>query len=172
VGNNGATTALTIGTGTAGSLTFGGTAQRFLADFSNATVLSRFAFQAATTNAATGIYALPNGSSTAASWQATNAADPTNASKVLIATNGSTDVQLVSGVNGAGSYLPLAFYNGGSSRMTVSSAGNVNVASGTYENVNTISSYTIPNGSNAVSSGPISITGTFVISTGSSWTCV
>ena len=44
VGNNGATTALTIGTGTAGSLTFGGTAQRFLADFSNATALSRFAF--------------------------------------------------------------------------------------------------------------------------------
>ena len=172
VGNNGATTALTIGTGTAGSLTFGGTAQRFLADFSNATVLSRFAFQTSTTNGSTGAYFLPNGSSTAASVQATNAADPTNASKILIATNGSTDVQLVSGVNGSGSYLPLAFYNGGSSRMTITSAGNVNVASGIYENSNTITSYTIPNGSNAVSSGPISITGTFVISTGSSWTCV
>lgn len=172
VGNAGATTAFTIGTGTAASLTFAGTAQRFLADFDNATVLNRFAFATKTLNASTGIYALPNGSSTAASWQATNAADPTNASKILIATNGSTDVQLVSGVNGSGSYLPLAFYNGGSSRMTVSSAGNVNVASGTYENANTIASYTIPNGSNAVSSGPISITGTFVISTGSSWTCV
>ncbi len=172
VGNAGATTALTIGTGTAASLTFAGTAQRFLADFDNATVLNRFAFATKTTNAATGIYALPNGSSTAASWQATNAADPTNASKILIATNGSTDVQLVSGINGAGSYLPLAFYNGGSSRMTVSSVGNVNVASGIYENSNTIAAYTTPSGSNAVSSGPISITGTFVISTGSSWTCV
>ena len=348
VGNNGATTALTIGTGTAGSLTFGGTAQRFLADFSNATALSRFAFQTSTTNGSTGVYFLPNGSSTAASVQATNAADPTNASKILIATNGSTDVQLVSGINGTGTYLPLSIFNGGlgrfvfgtagqfgigpvasvsygtsgqvlvsggpsaapswsstpsfgatvitatsanafavgqngvtnpafnvdtstatsatgfniksaaagagvalsvlssgtnenltldakgsgtitlgsvstgaislsrattiatstttpvvyggttasstltlgstsgagttysiifqtasqATRLTISTAGNVLVASGIYENSNTITSYTIPNGSNAVSSGPISITGTFVISTGSSWTCV
>jgi hypothetical protein len=172
VGNNGATTALTIGTGTAGSLTFGGTAQRFYAEFDDITLANRFAFVTKNLNSSTGIYALPNGASTAAAWQAANNSDPTNASKVLIATNGSTDVQLVSGINGAGSYLPLAFYNGGISRMTVSSTGNVNVASGTYENVNTIDAYTIPNGSNAVSSGPISITGTFVISTGSSWTCV
>ena len=123
VGNNGATTALTIGTGTAASLTFGGTAQRFLADFSNATVISRFSFQAATTNASTGIYALPNGSSTAASWQATNAADPTNASKILIATNGSTDVQLVSGINGTGTYLPLSIFNGGVGRFVFGTSG-------------------------------------------------
>jgi hypothetical protein len=124
VGNNGATTALTIGTGTAASLTFGGTAQRFLADFSNATVNSRFAFQASTLNAATGVYVLPNGSSTAASWQAINAADPTNASKILIATNGSTDVQLVSGINGTGTYLPLSFYTGGSQQAQIGTTGN------------------------------------------------
>lgn len=123
VGNAGATTALTIGTGTAGSLTFGGTAQRFLADFSNATVNSRFAFQASTTNASTGIYALPNGTSTAASWQATNAADPTNASKILMATNGTTDVQLVSGINGTGTYLPLAFYNNGVGQFVINTSG-------------------------------------------------
>lgn len=120
VGNAGATTALTIGTGTSANFTFGGTAQRFLADFSNATVNSRFAFQASTTNASTGIYALPNGTSTAASWQATNAADPTNASKILMATNGTTDVQLVSGINGTGTYLPLSFYTNGSQQMQLS----------------------------------------------------
>jgi hypothetical protein len=122
-GNAGATTALTIGTGTSANFTFGGTAQRFLADFSNATVSNRFSFQTSTTNATTGIYALPNGSSTAASWQATNNADPTNASKILIATNGTTDVQLVSGINGTGTYLPLSIFNGGLGRFVFGTAG-------------------------------------------------
>jgi hypothetical protein len=112
---------------TSGNVTATGTAARFLADFSNATVNSRFAFQTSTTNSSTGIYALPNGTSTAASWQATNAADPTNASKILIATNGSTDVQLVSGVNGSGTYLPMTFYNNGSEQMRLAVNGNFGI---------------------------------------------
>jgi hypothetical protein len=112
---------------TSGNVTATGTAARLLADFSNATVNSRFAFQTSTTNSSTGIYALPNGTSTAASWQATNAADPTNASKILIATNGSTDVQLVSGVNGSGTYLPLTFYNNGSEQMRLAVNGNFGI---------------------------------------------
>ena len=107
----------------AGNLTFTGTGARFLADFTNATVTNRLAFQTSTTNSTTGIYALPNGTSTAASWQATNAADPTNASKILIATNGSTDVQLVSGINGTGTYLPLSIFNGGLGRFVFGTAG-------------------------------------------------
>ena len=107
-------TALTTGSiSNSGNTTNTGTGSRFLADFTNATITNRLAFQTSTTNSTTGIYALPNGTSTAASWQATNAADPTNASKVLIATNGSTDVQLVSGINGTGTYLPLSFYTNG-----------------------------------------------------------
>jgi hypothetical protein len=108
-------TSLTLGTAGVGAL--------FQGDFSNATLLSRTSFQTGTTNGSTGIYALPNGTSTAASWQATNAADPTNASKVLIATNASTDVQLVSGINGTGTYLPLAFYNGGLGRFVIGTSG-------------------------------------------------
>jgi hypothetical protein len=95
------------------SLTISTASARFLGDFSNATVSTRLAFQTSTTNGSTGIYALPNGTSTAASWQATNNSDPTNASKILIATNASTDVQLVSGVNGSGTYLPLSIWNSG-----------------------------------------------------------
>lgn len=107
-------TSPTIATPTiSGNETHTGTAARFIADFDNATVNSRFGFQTSTTNAATGIYALPNGTSTGSSWQAANAADPTNASKILIATNGSTDVQLVSGINGTGTYLPLSVYTSG-----------------------------------------------------------
>jgi hypothetical protein len=96
-------------------------------DFTNATLLNRNAFQTITTNGSTGIYALPNGTSTAASWQATNAADPTNASKILIATNGSTDVQLVSGINGTGTYLPLTFYTNGAEKMRLDTAGNLGI---------------------------------------------
>lgn len=105
------------------NITVTGASARFLGDFSNATISTRFAFQTSTTNGSTGIYALPNGSSTAASWQATNAADPTNASKILIATNGSTDVQLVSGINGTGTYLPLTFYNNGSEQARITTTG-------------------------------------------------
>ena len=103
--------------------TITGAGSKVLGDFTNATVASRNSFQTSTTNGSTGIYALPNGTSTAASWQATNAADPTNASKILIATNGSTDVQLVSGINGSGTYLPLSFYTNGTQQMQLSTAG-------------------------------------------------
>ena len=92
-------------------------------DFSNSTLLSRTLFTTTTANSTTGIYAVPSGTATAASWQATNAADPTNASKILIATNGSTDVQLVSGRNGTGTYLPLSFYTNGSQQAQLTVAG-------------------------------------------------
>ena len=110
-----------------GNLTISGTGNRILGDFSNATVSSRTIFQTSTANSSTGIYALPSGTSTAASWQATNNSDPTNASKILIATNGSTDVQLVSGINGSGTYLPMTFYNGGSERMRLDTSGNLGI---------------------------------------------
>jgi len=118
-------TTFTAGTAaiSVGNLTFSTTGQRIVGDFSNATVSSRTNFITGTTNGSTGIYALPNGTATAASWQATNAADPTNASKVLIATNGSTDVQLVSGINGTGTYLPLSIVNGGLGRFVFGTSG-------------------------------------------------
>ena len=108
-------TNLTLGTAGTGSL--------FQGDFSNATFASRTAFQTGTVNGSTGIYALPNGTSTAASWQATNNSNPTNASKILIATNCSTDVQLVSGINGTGTYLPLSIYNGGVGTFVFGTSG-------------------------------------------------
>lgn len=110
-----------------GNLTFTGVGAVIAGDFSNATLLSRTVFQTTTANSSTGIYALPSGTSTAASWQATNAADPTNASKILIATNGSTDVQLVSGRNGTGTYLPLSFYTNGSQQMLLDTSGQLGI---------------------------------------------
>ena len=110
-----------------GNLTFTTTAQRFVGDFTNTTISSRTNFVTGTANSSTGIYALPSGTSTAASWQATNSSDPTNASKVLISTNGTTDVQIVSGVNGTGTYLPLTFFNGGLGRFVIGTSGQFGV---------------------------------------------
>ena len=112
---------------TTGSLTMIGTSNRFTADFSNTTVTNRMNFATSTTNGTTGIYALPNGTGTAAAWQAASTSDPTNTSKILIATNGSTDVQLVSGINGTGTYLPLSIYNSGDVRFQVGTAGELGV---------------------------------------------
>jgi hypothetical protein len=181
-------TNLTVGTA--------GVSSRIQGDFSNAIFASRTAFQTGTTNAATGIYALPNGTSTAASWQAINASDPTNASKVLIATNGSTDVQLVSGINGTGTYLPLTFWNNGAEKARLSVAGGFSVgtttdagatnvlaagsvtgstvraSNGIVVNSKTISaSYTIASGDNAMSAGPVTVASgqSVTVSSGSRW---
>jgi len=166
-------------------------------DFSNSTLTSRLNFQTSTTNSSTGIYALPNGTSVAASWQAANNSDPTNASKVLIATNGTTDVQLVSGINGTGTYLPLTFYNNGGEKMRLSVAGGLYVgtagtdagatniqaagnvtgaqviaSNGLYVNSKTVSvSYSIPSGSSAMSAGPMTVASgvTVTVPSGSRW---
>jgi hypothetical protein len=96
-------------------------------DFDSATVNNRTKLQTSTTNATTGVYVVPNGSATSASVQIANAADPTNASKVVVATNGATDTQIVSGANGSGSYLPLSFYTNNDIRFQMGNAGELNV---------------------------------------------
>jgi hypothetical protein len=148
---DGASSASNITLDSSGGTTFGG---KVLGDYTNATVASRTNFQTTTTNGSTGIYALPNGTSTAASWQAANAADPTNASKILIATNASTDVQLVSGINGTGTYLPLSFYTNGTQQMQLSTAG---ILTGTAGNLMLVQGTAV---STATTSFTASIAGT------------
>lgn len=97
-------------------------------DFDNATINNRTKFKTTTTNATTNVYAVPNGSATSAGFTATNAADPTNASKITIATNGSTDTQIISGINGTGTYLPLSFYTNNALAMQIGTNGQITVA--------------------------------------------
>jgi len=99
-------------------------------DFTNSTVNYRTIFRPLAANSNPGIYAAPTGTGTAASWQAANSSDLTNTSKILIATNGTTDVQLVSGINGSGTYLPLSFYTNGSNQMQLGTAGNLLMVTG------------------------------------------
>jgi hypothetical protein len=96
-------------------------------DFDTATLSLRTRMQTSTTNATTGVYVVPNGSATSASIQMSNAADPTNASKLVVSTNGATDTQIVSGANGSGSYLPLSFYTNNDIRFQMGTTGELNV---------------------------------------------
>jgi hypothetical protein len=99
-------------------------------DFDSATVNNRTKFQTSTVNANTGVYAVPNGTGTVAGFQAANNSNPTDASKIVMATNGSTDTQIISGVNGTGTYLPLSFYTNNTLGMQLTTAGALNITGG------------------------------------------
>ena len=120
------------------NITSSGVSNRFAADFSNATVASRFTFTTSAANANPGIYAVPSGTGTAASWQAANSSSITNASKILIASNGTTDVQLVSGINGTGTYLPLTFWNNGGEKVRIATSGNVGIGNANPQSLLTV----------------------------------
>lgn len=96
-------------------------------DFDNATLNNRTKLQTTTTNATTNVYVVPNGSSTSAGVSVSNNSNLTNASKIVMATNGSTDTQIISGVNGSGTYLPLSFYTNNTLGMQLSTAGSLGV---------------------------------------------
>lgn len=99
-------------------------------DFDNATLNNRTKLQTTTTNATTNVYVVPNGSSTSAGVSVANNSSLTNASKIVMATNGSTDTQIISGVNGSGTYLPLSFYTNDTLAAQVTTAGNLSFNSG------------------------------------------
>jgi hypothetical protein len=100
-------------------------------DFDNATLNNRTKLQTTTTNATTNVYVVPNGSSTSAGVSVANNSSLTNASKIVMATNGSTDTQIISGINGSGTYLPLSFYTNNALAMQIDTANNVLVGTTT-----------------------------------------
>jgi hypothetical protein len=97
-------------------------------DFDNATLNNRTKLQTTTTNATTNVYVVPNGSSTSAGVSVANNSSLTNASKIVMATNGTTDTQIISGVNGSGTYLPMSFYTNNTLAMQIGTNGQVTVA--------------------------------------------
>ena len=120
-----------------GNATFTGTGNRIYGDFSNATIANRVAFQTSTTNGNSNLSIIPNGTSTTAALNAYNNQDPTNASYIAVGTGGSgTEAQIISGIRGTGTYLPLTFYTNNLQRMRLDTSGNLgigNTPSGTYK---------------------------------------
>jgi hypothetical protein len=109
-----------------GNLTFTGTGNRITGDFSNATVANRVAFQSSTTNSASVIGIIPNGTSSIAAFDAYNNSDPTNAAVIRLRIS-STDAQIQSAITGTGTYLPMTFFNGGSEAMRITTDRNVGI---------------------------------------------
>ena len=118
-------TMTSAGISDSGNLTFTGTGNRITGDFSNATVANRVVFQTSTANDNTLITAIPNGTSQFSGFYALNGTSA-NVSRASFAISG-TDVRFVSGIEGTGSYLPMAFYTGGSERMRIDTSGKVGI---------------------------------------------
>ena len=109
-----------------GNLTFTGTGNRITGDFSNGTIANRVTFQSSTTNGATRINLLPNGTGVATEYLVFNSSDPTNSSFGSARINAS-DFAFQSDRNGTGTFLPITFFTGGSERVRVDTSGNVGI---------------------------------------------
>ena len=125
-GSSAAAGTFTSATVSTGNLTFSSTAQRITGDMSTATFGNRLAFQTSTSNSATSITALPNGTGTASNINCYNNSDPTNSSLLLAGTNAS-EALIQSAIRGTGTYLPMTFYTGGSERMRLDTSGNLGI---------------------------------------------
>lgn len=106
-----------------GSLAFSGTGLRINGDFSNATMLSRTLFQSSTANGNTQVGAIPNGTAVNSAFFTYNNSDPTNASTGILRIDAS-EVALISGITGTGTYLPMVFLTSNTERGRVTTTGN------------------------------------------------
>jgi hypothetical protein len=110
-----------------GSLRFSGTGQRILGDMSSGTFTDRLAFQTITTNSATNVHAIPNGSATQSGFKAES--DPTFANGQFVAMDivGGSDARFNSSIRGTGSYVPMTFWTSASERLRIDTSGNVGI---------------------------------------------
>jgi hypothetical protein len=130
---NASVASLNAGTATitTGNLTFSSTAQRITGDFSNATLQNQLMLQSSTTNGNTRVSAIPNGTGTVSRFVTYNTATPdTSNSNLSIGVTG-TLAEIVAGNGGAGSYLPMTFYTGGSERFRIETDGDIGIGTST-----------------------------------------
>lgn len=107
-----------------GNINIATTGARITGDFSNATASNRVMFQSSTTNGNTIVGAIPNGTAVTSALFLHNNSDPANSGYLNLNAT-STAVNFNSTIAGTGSYLPVAFYTGGSERMRITSDGEV-----------------------------------------------
>ena len=110
--------------GTTSDLTVGGSAKRIFGDFSNATRANRVLFKSSTTNDATNVGIIPNGSSRIAALTAFNAVDPDNSGFIQMYIS-DTVARLDSIKSGTGAALPLDIYVESTFNTRFTSSGEV-----------------------------------------------
>jgi hypothetical protein len=123
-----------------GNLTLSGSAKRIIGDFSNATRANRVSFQTSTTNGATGINAIPNGTSTVSSFIAYGVSDPDNSSFAQFYADDSSHVGVNSGKTGTGTTLPFVVQMNSSTVFTVGTTGEITTVSAITNKVSVITS--------------------------------
>jgi hypothetical protein len=111
---------------TSGNLTFTGTGNRIIGDFSNATLANRVLLQSSTSNGQTAVGLIPNGTSTQSQVIAFNSTDPANSSYIQTLVS-NTEARINSGQLGTGTNLPLTMFTGGSERLRIDTSGNVGI---------------------------------------------
>ena len=107
-----------------GNLNFLASSQRFLADFSNATISNRLIFQTNTATSNTSIWAIPTNTYGSSSWTVGNAQDPNNCGFCQIQAT-TTESRINSNSTGSGTAIPFAIWVGGSERMRIGTDGQV-----------------------------------------------
>jgi hypothetical protein len=145
-----------------GNLTFTGTGNRIRGDFSNATVSNRVAFQTSTTDAATIVNLLPNGTNAGARLRAFNNSDATNSAYADVGVS-STSILFSSAIQGSGTYLPMTFLTGGSEAMRITTDRNVGIGT-----VSPDVNYKLHVVGNILATGSVRVEGTQIRVAGSS----
>lgn len=119
---------ITANSGAAANFQFSQSAMRITGDFSNGTAANRVLFQTSTTNSTTAVGIMPSGTGSTSIIYGANNSDLTNASYFDLRVSGSgNDVRLSSDYYGAGTYLPITFYTGGSERVRINTSGSVGI---------------------------------------------
>jgi hypothetical protein len=110
---------------TSGNLTFTGTGNRILGDFTTA-LPAAIAFQTSVVNGGTAIYALTNGTGIQTNFILYSGNDVTNFSRFNIRHN-LTSSTLTNQIGGTGTYVPLTIETGGAERLRITTTGSVGI---------------------------------------------
>lgn len=102
--------------------TFSSLGNRILGDMSNATISNRLLFQTSAIDSYTSFGLIPNGIHDTSSISLFNSSNPDNASNGYFSID-SSSLNIQSGKAGLGSYLPINFNTGGTTRLTLDTDG-------------------------------------------------
>lgn len=139
---------------TSGNMLFNGTSLRITGDMSNSTVASRLSFQTSTTNSATILSVIPNGTAVISRILLHDNATPTNCSSLQLNIVGTASAELASIAStkqGTGTYRDLAILTGGSERARWDAASGKYSVTPTWNDAGTAFTAMLVNATNTAS---------------------
>jgi len=126
-------------------LTLDSTANRIRADFTNATISDRTLFQTLTSNSATRLGAIPNGSSTSSTFNFLNSSSATNCGIAQVSID-NTVARFSATRTGSGSFLPIELRTSDLGRFRIDVNGEVGIGTETTGGTTTQANTQLYNG--------------------------